>query len=142
MCDTITLQTIPHPSVEAKRADAVLPALPSFTLGIQRGPSAGHTFAFAQPRVSLGRAPGCDVVLSSSRRRVSRHHAEIRWSGGLYWLIDLGSINTTLLNEYPLQAGTRYSLHPGDRITVGEFRLEFVACEGSTPRKATAPRPC
>ncbi|HSI86906.1 MAG TPA: adenylate/guanylate cyclase domain-containing protein, partial [Candidatus Methylacidiphilales bacterium] len=52
--------------------------------------------------------------------RVSRRHAIIQVQGGEFWLVDLGTINGTFLNNKRLQMPCM--LRDGDRVTI-------VACE-------------
>lgn len=98
-----------------------------------------QTRTFAQDRISIGRAPGNDIALTTPMRLVSRYHAEVRRHAGAWWLIDLGSKNTTTLNGQPLQAGPLYRLRPGDCFQVGDFRLELVTLEAqqAAPRTGT-----
>ena len=59
----------------------------------------------------IGRLPECAVPLSDPQ--VSRHHAEVRPDHDGYRVVDLGSMNGTLVN------GTRISEHvlrDGDEI--------------------------
>ena len=66
----------------------------------------------------LGRAPGCDVLLSDPT--VSRRHARLRFRDGHWVLQDLRSTNGTSLNE---TAVVRCQLRPGDRLRVGDQQL-------------------
>jgi adenylate cyclase len=71
---------------------------------------------------SIGRAPTNDLVLNESK--VSRNHAMIRLQGDkLYYVLDLGSSNGTILN------GRRVSipcaLKSGDEITIAGHRMIF-----------------
>ncbi|HEU4754486.1 MAG TPA: FHA domain-containing protein [Armatimonadota bacterium] len=51
---------------------------------------------------------------------VSRRHAEIRVTGGRYFLRDLNSLNGTFLNGRRLRPEREVPLWPGDRIEIGE----------------------
>lgn len=66
-------------------------------------------------RVIIGRAPMCDLQIND--RRVSRRHAEIRWTSNGYTVRDLGSTNGTLLNGCPLSQKPRPVCH-GDKIEI------------------------
>jgi hypothetical protein len=68
----------------------------------------------------IGRLPECAVALSDPQ--VSRHHAEIRPAHIGYRLIDLGSMNGTLVN------GTRvgeHDLRDGDVIVIGGTSIRY-----------------
>lgn len=54
----------------------------------------------SQAEHSIGRAPGCDVVVR--RSTVSRLHARIVREGPRYLLLDAGSANGTFINGQPL----------------------------------------
>ena len=81
----------------------------------------------------IGRAQGNDVTLSNPLRLVSRHHAEIRWEDGRFWLVDLGSANGTWLDGHRLDTGRRYLLRPGARFAVGDFQVAFIVSEQGSP---------
>lgn len=74
----------------------------------------------------VGRAH--EAGLSIPHKSVSRQHCRIwRDAGGQYRIRDLGATNATRLNEARLQAGADVLLADGDRITVGESLLKFIA---------------
>ena len=74
-----------------------------------------------KPRIKIGRASECEIQLSSSR--VSRKHALISREGSTYFIEDLGSTNSVLLNREKIQ---RAPLKHGDRIGIHHFVLDFV----------------
>lgn len=88
------------------------PRLPRFAL-----PGAGAT------RVVVGRAPGCDFILSDLT--VSRFHAELCKVDGQWTVADLGSMNGTRVNGWRLTAPAK--VRPGDQIGFGD--LTFVLTE-------------
>jgi FHA domain len=72
----------------------------------------------ATDELLLGRAPGCDVVLTHPT--VSRRHVRLRFRDGNWILQDLRSTNGTLVNG---AAVVRCQLRAGDRLWVGDQRL-------------------
>jgi pSer/pThr/pTyr-binding forkhead associated (FHA) protein len=80
----------------------------------------GKTYGLEKDRVTIGRLPECDVVLSDPG--ASRQHAEIRRVGGAFVVVDLGSTNATLVNGSPI---AEHGLADGDQITIGNTVLEF-----------------
>lgn len=80
----------------------------------------------------IGRAQGNDVTLSNPLRLVSRHHAEICWEDGRFWLVDLGSTNGTWLDGQRLETGQRYVLRPGACFAVGDFQVTFTVSDWSS----------
>jgi len=56
---------------------------------------------------------------------VSRHHAWILQATGGFWIEDLGSTNTTLLNGQPVKE--RSQLTAGDKLTFGKTEMKFFA---------------
>ncbi|RJL25079.1 DUF1707 and FHA domain-containing protein [Bailinhaonella thermotolerans] len=75
----------------------------------------------SRTRFTIGRAPGCDLVLADLT--VSRVHAELLRSGDHWLVVDLSSMNGTRLNGWRLMAPT--VVRPGDELSFGEstFRL-------------------
>ena len=87
------------------------------------------------PVARLGRSPDCAIVASGPAAAVvSAVHAELRHSGGEWWLVDLASRNGTFLNGGRLTSPA--PLHSGDVIALGERgpRWSVVAV-----REAVAP---
>jgi hypothetical protein len=54
---------------------------------------------------------------------VSRSHARITWSDGVYRLEDLASTNGTWLNYQRLAFGKSFELHNGDILLLGQLQL-------------------
>ncbi|MGD8398616.1 MAG: FHA domain-containing protein [Anaerolineae bacterium] len=91
-------------------------------LVLQEGPGAGHTYPLdpvVKPVVSVGRSTTCDLVLDDHRS--SRHHADFRWDGHHWLVVDQDSTNGTYVNG--LQVHRPYELRLGDRVTCGETTL-------------------
>jgi putative ABC transport system ATP-binding protein len=72
-------------------------------------------------RIRIGRASECEIQLSSSK--VSRKHAQITREGNTFFIEDLGSTNSVLLNNEKIQ---RAALKHGDRIGIHHFVLDFL----------------
>ena len=85
------------------------------------GPLDGETFALDQLDVQLGRGRHNQVVIDAPT--VSRHHADIRFDGVAYHLVDAGSPNGTWLDEQRIIGSSR--LQPGAIIRLGQQRLRF-----------------
>jgi len=104
-------------------------------------PAAALTLSGEEP-ITLGRANECTVPIKD--RFLSRHHAEITWSAGRWLVRDCGSVNGTLLNGAKLLEAA--SLHPGDRITLGDtevivqgeemLRSQIVAVDSNSAAKS------
>lgn len=82
----------------------------------------GQEILLPQDVTTLGRMPGCQVVIDSDF--ASRRHAQIVRRDQVYWLRDLGSKNGTLLNNEPVTTETMLS--DGAEIRIGEVTLRFV----------------
>ena len=69
----------------------------------------------------IGRAQNNDLVLSGDS--ISRHHAEILYSGaGRFRIADLGALNGIFVNGAKVSEA---ELKSGDRIDVGDYSLHF-----------------
>lgn len=79
----------------------------------------------AQGRLSIGRAPGNDWVLSDPDRYISGRHCFIEEEAGQYYITDT-STNGTSLNRVDnlLGKGQRIPLSPGDRLFIGDYEIQ------------------
>jgi len=78
-------------------------------------------YDIAADSVSIGRASGNDIVVSSSA--VSRQHAMIRWVGDRYVISDLESANGTYVDDERARSPT--PLRDGARIRFGDTEFVF-----------------
>lgn len=93
----------------------------------------------AHPTLSLGRSPSSDLVLDS--KRASRAHAVIEVEGPQVYIVDMHSLNGTLVNGELID---RHRLAHGDSIEIGTVELRYVAMdqvlsEDEAMRMLTAP---
>jgi len=94
--------------------------------------------------IRIGRGEDCDVRFDSHRdTRVSSHHAEIRFEGGRYVVVDVGSTNGTFVNGKLVRT---HALRSGDKIVFGaqggpEVRFDVEETFRTTPRINGAPPP-
>lgn len=70
-----------------------------------------------------GRDTSCHIVIKD--QRVSRRQFEIRRAGSQYVILDLGSVNGTLLNGNPISSSEPTNIKSGDAISVLENYLYF-----------------
>lgn len=80
----------------------------------------GHSHALTGSRLTVGRDPACDIVLTDPT--VSREHAALVRRGDTWWALDLGSTNGTRVHG--VQAAEQPISH-GDEIAFGEAVLTF-----------------
>lgn len=79
------------------------------------GPPAGGPLPTpAKKVITIGRAADRDVVVGDLL--VSRYHAELRWNGSGWDLLDLGSVNGVFVDGRRVGTG---SVHVGQRLTFG-----------------------
>ncbi len=96
------------------------PAAAMLRLASVRGPSLPPVEVTRAGGV-IGRSSACEVRLVDAT--VSRRHAEIRYLGDRWMLVDLGGANGTWLNDVRLDAEAATPLVPSDRIGVGPWVL-------------------
>ena len=79
------------------------------------------TFPITKKTVTIGRDPSCDLHLTDEY--VSRKHCQIVFRGDHFTVIDLGSLNKTVLKgkEY-----IQRNLMTGTRLNLGETQVRFV----------------
>ncbi|MBO9667432.1 MAG: FHA domain-containing protein [Bdellovibrio sp.] len=70
-----------------------------------------------------GRDPSCHIQIRD--QRVSRRQFEIRRAGSQYVILDLGSVNGTLVNGTPISSSEPTQVKSGDAITVLDNYLYF-----------------
>ena len=84
----------------------------------------------------VGRSLGTDTehvdYFIVNKATVGRRHAIIKWKDGAFWLVDLGSVNGTYVNDERL-LGERI-LRTGDRLRFHKFEFEFSA-PGQVPAR-------
>ena len=78
---------------------------PQLTLIIRTADGVSRQRAVGTGTFTLGREPGCDIVVESSD--VSRHHARLILSGKDFQVVDLGSTLGSKLNGRPVTAPNR-----------------------------------
>ncbi|RUL85828.1 SpoIIE family protein phosphatase [Tautonia sociabilis] len=88
----------------------------------ENGEQRGQCIELKGDAFLIGRAPDCSLVLDP--QGVSRRHAQIGRDAGQFYLEDLGSRNTTKLNNQTVPPWQRLPLKPGDRINICD--VEFV----------------
>lgn len=94
-------------------------------LVVRRGPNEGTAFTLNPPVVHVGRAADQEVFLDDIT--VSRRHAELRFDGSAWTVVDLGSLNGTYVNKSPVQ---ECALSSGDELQIGKYRFHFMAASG------------
>jgi transglycosylase-like protein with SLT domain/FHA domain-containing protein len=86
-------------------------------LKIVSGSRRGSTLSYGRDPVRIGRGAGADLRFDDAQDPVvSTHHAQILFEHGIYFLVDTGSTNGTLLNGRKI---TKQELKAGDRIRFG-----------------------
>jgi len=114
----------PFPSSESTTIilDTTAQRAAGMQLVAKTGPAQGSVFEVGEAGATLGRLPDNSICLTDGR--LSRHHAQIDFRDGAYWISDLASQNGTLVNDRPLTEAHR--LQAGDSIELGTTRLTVV----------------
>ena len=102
-------------------------------LVIERGGAPGTEFSLTNDESTIGRwdadngvFPDVDLDAHDEDAKVSRRHARIRRSNGMYSIEDLGSTNGTYVNRgRRLLPGNAEVLKDGDEVIVGKTFLRF-----------------
>lgn len=79
----------------------------------------------------IGRAP--DAALRINEESVSWRHASLRWTGTLWELQDLGSLNGTFVDGKRLESGHRMPLRSGTRLRFGASAANYVLTDAGAP---------
>lgn len=91
-------------------------------LGLSPDTIAGERFEI-EVESTLGRAPGCTIVLTHDTF-ISQVHVRLTRQGKNLFIEDLKSTNGTLVNNKKIEGYTR--LKKGDRLTIGHSVFEVV----------------
>lgn len=134
--------------IEASLADAVAPSAQSmqaqFTAPLPVAQVRAHLDRSARllfaanrfvsldkPVLSIGRQVDNDIVIED--KRISRHHAQLRFEHNSYVLYDLASANSTQVNGAPIE---QVVLHDGDHISFGGVEATFQRKQREAKRGA------
>lgn len=85
---------------------------------------AGRRYPLSGKGLVIGRGEDCDLRIDS--RLASRRHARIVEGDGFCLVVDLDSVNGTILNGRPLHGESR-PIGDGDTLTIAGETLRFVA---------------
>ncbi|MEM7678838.1 MAG: sigma 54-interacting transcriptional regulator, partial [Myxococcota bacterium] len=88
-------------------------------LEVVEGPDAGKTYDASSDSVSVGSAPGNDLVLSDPT--VSRHHLELSLAEDRISVVDHDSTNFTMVGPVHI---TRATVRPDTVLTLGRSRVK------------------
>ena len=88
----------------------------------RRGGQAGAEQVYRLDRevIQIGRHVSNDIVVND--RRVSRHHAQVRYENGRFVIYDLGSLNGIGINRTTVR---QHTLRDGDLVSVGSYDFIF-----------------
>lgn len=93
-------------------------------LKMTKGPEQGKVHELVKENVIFGRQATCDVVIPVTS--VSREHAMLVKTDGIYHLLDKGSRNGTFVNGEKIESvGTGKPLRHGDVIQICEVEYQF-----------------
>lgn len=89
--------------------------------------------ALGPTSLTIGRAADNQLVVNDPK--TSSHHAEIRPEGQGYSVIDLGSTNSTFINEQRIEPNVPRLLAAGDRVRIGDtiFTYELTGVSQIEP---------
>lgn len=107
---------------------SMLTQAPTAWLHFKSGPMTGHTMPLESGVTSLGRAEDNDVVIDDAT--VSRHHAQIKYQDGQYFVEDENSASGTLVEG---ASATRTLLASGAALQVGATEIMFMQAGSASP---------
>lgn len=99
-------------------------------LVIESGTDRGMIFPLYQTSATLGRSSNNTIQIID--KRLSRHHAEISYSDGVYFVKDMGSKNGTYLNDTLLT--NEQQISNGDKIKIGDTILVYESEPADTSK--------
>jgi hypothetical protein len=103
------------------------------------GESTGEIIKLDRDQILIGRQVWiCNIVIHSDR--VSRTHAKIYRNGENFYLADLKSRNTTVINGTKIVPGKDHRLRAGDTINIGNCVFLYFGAASSAARKNSVTR--
>ncbi len=108
--------------------------------GVQ--PARPLAFDFGEGGGSIGRDDANQLRLPDPDRHISRVQARVEFSGGRFFLVDMGA-NPSLVNGRPLGKGNRVALTGGEEITIDVYvlRVEYPHAPPVFSNPLAAPTP-
>src|SRR5436309_2825984 len=106
------------------------------TVSLKWTDSEGHEqfYSLSADEILIGRKSDADIILANAS--VSRHHAKLVRGKEGYSIIDLSNTNGTYVNGQRIK---QQRLHHGDRICLGQNRMELCYLTGADESASTAP---
>ncbi len=105
-----------------------------FQIEVTHGPHLGLALSFSKDVVTIGRDSENDITLGSDSR-VSRNHAEIKFQGDEFVLLNLSLKNFVLLDGENIQAG---KLKHGSLIQIGGSEIRFTPSQSIDSNQKTS----
>ncbi len=93
----------------------------------ETGDEAGTVIDLTNAVTVIGRLPECNITLATNG--VSRRHAEIRKVGPDFFLVDLNSLNKTLVDGIALAGGVEHLLKENELINICGVEFIYFAVE-------------
>ena len=99
---------------------------------VRSGPTAGARYLVDTDVTTIGRHPDADIFFDDVT--VSRRHAEIQRTEGVFELIDQRSLNGSYLEGERVDRGV---LTNGSELRIGKFRMNFFSSPADVSRAAS-----
>ncbi len=127
------MKKVPQPDPHTTQRLRVVAGEPNMRPGARlvviHGANLGKTVELIDKPVTIGRAPVCSMQIE--HRSVSRLHCEVWPEGDRFFVRDLGSTNSTMINDGPIELS---ELKDGDQIKIGEIVIKFLRRESLEDR--------
>ncbi|MGF3054686.1 FHA domain-containing protein [Microbacterium sp. YY-03] len=99
---------------------------------VRSGPTAGARYLVDTDVTTIGRHPDADIFFDDVT--VSRRHAEIQRTDGVFELIDQRSLNGSYLEGERVDRGV---LTDGAELRIGKFRMNFFSSQADVSSSAS-----
>jgi len=96
-----------------------------FTLAVVDGGGHDRIWRIVRPETVIGRGEHADIDIGD--QEASKQHCMIRVNGPVVTVVDMKSLNGTLLNERPLRENVAHRLRHLDEIRIGGTLLLFMS---------------
>lgn len=112
-------------------------------IGYLRRRKTGEEVCIDRIEWHVGKKEEINDYVIKENRAVSRKHACIYWEEEQYYIVDLGSVNGTYINDQEIEIDQKVELHNGDKVVFANELFQFIIkVKNEIPKKEIKTQYC